>query len=42
MESLNPVARSVRAHSSLISVAVQDGELFAVHCAVLRANRGSV
>ena len=38
MESLNHVARSVWAHSSLISHAVQDGELFAVNCFVLRAN----
>ena len=39
MESLNHVARLVFAHSSLISVAVQDGELLAVDCPVLRADR---
>ena len=39
MESLNLVARSVRAHSSLISVAIQDGELFTIDCVVLRAHR---
>ena len=39
IKSLNHVARSVWAHSSLISVAVQDGELFAVYCSVLRADR---
>ena len=38
MESVNPVARSVWAHSSLISCPVQDGELLAVYCVVLRAN----
>ena len=39
VDSLNHVARSVWAHSTLFSVAVQDGELAAVHCAVLRTNR---
>ena len=34
IKSLNPVARSVWAHSSLISVAVQDGELTPVDCLV--------
>ena len=38
MESLNHVARSVWAHSSLISVAVQDGELTPVAGFVLGAN----
>ena len=38
MESLNHVARSEWAHSNLISVAVEDGELLAVDCAVLRTN----
>ena len=38
VESLNHVARSVWAHSNLISVVVQDGELLAVDCAVLRTN----
>ena len=42
MESVNHVARSVWAHSSLISVAVQDGELSAVYCAVLDPDRGPV
>ena len=42
MESLNHVARSVWAHSSLFSHAVQDGELIAVHCAVLGTDCGSV
>ena len=39
VDSLNHVARSVWAHSTLFSDAVQDGELFAVDCAVLRADR---
>ena len=39
IDSLNHVARSVLAHSDLFSVAAQDGELFTVHCAVLRTNR---
>ena len=39
VDSLNHVARSVWAHSTLFSAAVQDGELFAVDCAVLRADR---
>ena len=39
VDSLNHVARSVWAHSTLFSDAVQDGELFAVDCAVLRAAR---
>ena len=30
------------AHSSLFSVAVQDGELAPVHCAILRADRHAV
>ena len=38
VDSLNHVARSVWAHSTLFSDAVQDGELFAVNCAVLRAD----
>ena len=38
MESLNHVARSVWTHSSLISVAVQDGELAPVPGFVLGAN----
>ena len=42
IKSVNPVARSMRAHSSLISVAVQDGELFAVDCVVLCSHRGSI
>ena len=36
VESLNHVARPVLAHSSLFSVADQDGELAAIDCAVLR------
>ena len=39
VESLNHVARPVWVHSSLFSVADQDGELAAVYCFVLRANR---
>ena len=39
IKSVNPVARSMRAHSSLIRQARQDGELFAIHCAVLRSYR---
>ena len=42
METLNHVARSVWAHSSLFSHAVQDGEFATVHCAVLGTDRGSV
>ena len=38
VESLNHVARPVLAHSSLFSVAVQDGELAAIDCAVLRTH----
>ena len=38
MESLNHVARPVWAHSALISVAVQDGELFTVDGFVLGAD----
>ena len=36
VDSLNHVARSVWAHSSLFSVADQDGELAAVDCPVFR------
>ena len=39
VDSLNHVARPVWAHSTLFSVAVQDGEFAPVDCAVLRANR---
>ena len=39
IDSLNHVARPVWAHSNLISVAVQDGELFAVHSVILCARR---
>ena len=39
IKSLNPVARSMRAHSSLIRQASQDGELLAVNCVILRADR---
>ena len=39
VESLKHVARPVLAHSSLFSVADQDGELAAVNCPVLGANR---
>ena len=39
VDSLNHVARPVLAHSNLFSVAVQDGELAAVHCVVLCADR---
>ena len=42
VDSLNHVARPVLAHSNLFSVAVQDGELFAVHCVVLYADRDVV
>ena len=42
IKSLNPVARSMRAHSSLISVAVQDGELLTVHSFVLGTDRHAV
>ena len=42
MESLNHVARSVWAHSSLISHTVQDGEFSPVNCVVLCADCGSV
>ena len=42
IDSLNHVARSVWAHSALISVAVRDGELVAVDCLVLRTNRDPV
>ena len=38
IKSLNHVARYVRAHSSLISVAAQDGQLAPVHCVVLGAD----
>ena len=39
VDSLNHVARPVLAHSNLISVAVQDGELAAVDCPVFRTDR---
>ena len=39
VDSLNHVARPVWAHSTLFSVAVQDGEFAPVDCAVFRANR---
>ena len=39
IKSLNPVARSMRAHSSLIRQAIQDGEFTAIDCAVLRSDR---
>ena len=39
IKSLNPVARSMRAHSSLIRQAIQDGEFLAVHCLVLCTDR---
>ena len=42
IDSLNHVAHPVWAHSNLISVAVQDGELVAVDCPVLRADRDPV
>ena len=38
-DSLNHVARPVLAHFNLISVAVQDGELATIDCAVLCAHR---
>ena len=38
IKSLNPVARSVWAHSSLIHQANQDGELTPVYCVVLGAD----
>ena len=38
VESLNHVARPVLAHSSLFSVADQDGELAAIDCPVLGAD----
>ena len=39
VESLNHVARPVLAHSSLFSVADQDGELSTVDCSVFGADR---
>ena len=39
VDSLNHVARPALPHSNLISVAVQDGELFAVDCPVFRTDR---
>ena len=42
IDSLNYVARSVWAHSSLFSHAVQDGELTPVDCPVLRADRDPI
>ena len=42
IDSLNHVARCVWTHSNLLSVAVQDGELIAVDCAVLCADRDPV
>ena len=42
VDSLNHVAPSVWAHSTLISCSGQDGELFAVDFAVLRTNRDPV
>ena len=42
IESLNHVARSVWAHSSLISHALQDGELTTVDCLVFGADCCSV
>ena len=42
VESLNHVSRPVLAHSSLFSVADQDGELATVYCAVLCADCDAV
>ena len=42
IKSVNPVARSMRAHSSLIRQASQDGELAPVNCVVLCPDRGSL
>ena len=42
IKSLNPVARSMRAHSSLIRQASQDGEFAPVHSFVLGTNRRAV
>ena len=39
IKSLNPVARSVRAHSSLISYPVHHGEFAPINCVVLGADR---
>ena len=38
IKSLNPVARSMRAHSSLIRQASQNGEFAPINCAVLRSH----